>query len=715
MVVNRSDGGESGAPGGRGQPERGGANRLAAASSPYLLQHAENPVHWREWGEDTRRVAAELDRPLFLSIGYSTCHWCHVMAHESFEDEGVARLLNDHFVPVKVDREERPDVDDFYMTACQAMTGQGGWPLTIVATPSGEPFFAATYLPRVGRGGRPGLVQVLERLAEVWRSRREEVREGAARATDVLRRVSGGEPGGELDLAELDAGYRGFEARFDERYGGFGSAPKFPSPHVLLFLLRYGQRTGQERATDMVLRTLDAMRGGGIFDQAGFGLHRYSTDARWLVPHFEKMLYDQALFALACLEAGVASAEPRFGRVAGEVLTYVVRDLRSPAGGFHSAEDADSEGGEGAFYTWTLDQVEEALGREEAALARRAFGLQRRGNFAEEAGGGFTGRNILHVAATPEELARTSGSTEPEIRDRLERIRGRLLEVRSERSRPSLDDKVLADWNGLAVAALARAGSVLEDVRWMRAAREAADFVLDAMRDPSGRLLHRWRRGEAGIAATASDYAYLVWGLLELHAATLEIRWLEEALRLDDEMVERCWDGQEGGYFLAPEDARDLPVRRKEAYDGALPSANAVGAWNAARLARLTGDASREERARAVERAFGAGARKSPGAYAGLLVSADFRLGPGAEVVVAGGREEPSTVALLAEARRGYRPRDVVLLRPPGEEGDAVARLAPFTREMRTEDGSARAYVCRDFTCRAPVADPAELRRALES
>ncbi|HKK28269.1 MAG TPA: thioredoxin domain-containing protein [Gemmatimonadota bacterium] len=689
-------------------------NRLADASSPYLLQHADNPVAWREWEEKAFEEARRLDRPLFLSIGYSTCHWCHVMAHESFEDEEVAGFINEHFVPVKVDREERPDVDDFYMTACQAMSGQGGWPLTVFATPEGEPFFAGTYFPPEARGRRPGFLQLLRGVAGAWEERREDVLSGAARAVDVLGRVSGGEPGDLLDEEVMEAALAHFEARFDETHGGFGGAPKFPSPHVLLFLLRHAERTGHAPARDMVVRTLNAMRRGGIFDQVGFGFHRYSTDARWLVPHFEKMLYDQALLALAYLEGARAAGERRFEEVAREVLTYVSRDLADPEGGFHAAEDADSEGGEGAFYTWTLEELDDALGAEDADLARRVYGAQRRGNYAEEAGGGFTGRNILHLPRPLGELADELGMDPAALRERVEGIRARLLEARDERPRPHRDDKVLTDWNGLAIAALARAGAVLGEERWTERARRAAGFVLSELRDADGRLLHRWRRGEAGVPATSEDYAYLVWGLIELYEATLEPRWLSEALRLETEMADRCWDPEGGGYFLAGADAADLPVRRKEAYDGALPSGNAVAAWNGLRLARLTGDAGREERALAVERAFAGGARNNPGAHTALLVVADFRLGTGSEVVVAGERGEASTGRLLEVVREGYRPRTVLLLRPPGEEGEEMARLAPFTAGMGPDEGRARAYVCRDFACEAPVAEPDALRAALD-
>ena len=696
-------------------------NRLAEARSPYLLQHADNPVAWRPWGEEAFREARESDRPLFLSIGYSTCHWCHVMAHESFEDEGVAEILNRHFVPVKVDREERPDVDNVYMTACQMMTGRGGWPLTVVATPEGEPFFAGTYFPKEGRGGRPGLVQIVRRLAEMWEDERDEVLASARKVTSALedvaaRDASGDEPGAEAP----EAAYRHLRRTFDEAEGGFGSAPKFPSPHNLLFLLRHGHRTGDEAATEMVRRTLVAMRRGGIWDHVGWGFHRYSTDARWLLPHFEKMLYDQALLALAYTEGWQATGDPRFARTARRTLSYVLRDLRDPAGGFHSAEDADSEGGEGTFYVWSHEELRSVLEPDEFELVREVYNTRGGGNFTEEATGERTGENILHRRRPLAELAAGSEMELGELRSRLEAVRRKLYRAREERPRPHRDDKVLTDWNGLAVAALARAGAVLpgdggEPDDFLRAAREAADFVLERLRDGDGRLLHRWRGGEAAVPATAEDYAYLVLGLIELYEATLEPRWLRHALGLEEEFAERCWDEEAGGYWFSARDAERLLVRQKDAHDGALPSANGIACWNLRRLARLTGRAGLEERAAALERAFAGGIREAPHAHVGLLLGVELRLGQGREVVVAGSRGEAGTEAMLRTARSGFRPRTVVLHRPEDPDGAAeLAELAPFTREQGPVDGAPAAYVCRDFTCREPTTDVEELERRLE-
>jgi len=711
-----------------------GGNRLADASSPYLLQHADNPVHWHPWGEEAFREARERDRPVFLSIGYSTCHWCHVMAHESFEDEEVARLLNEHFVPVKVDREERPDVDGVYMTACQAMSGQGGWPLTIVTTPDREPFFAGTYFPKESRGGRPGLVDLLERIADLWEHRREKLHTSARQVTAMLRRTARGEPGAELSEEDLGTAFRRLESRFDEVQGGFGGAPKFPTPQHLLFLLRYGERSGERRATAMVARTLESMRRGGIWDHVGYGFHRYSTDARWLLPHFEKMLYDQALLCLAFVEAYQATGRASFARTARQIVAYVLRDLRDPAGGFHSAEDADSEGEEGTFYVWREEELRERLDPDDFELVKSVYNTRTRGNYAEEATGERTGRNILHRQRSLAEIAREREMEEEALRRELERIRGVLFAAREERARPHRDDKVLTDWNGLMIAALARAGAVLEEPDHVQAAREAAEFLLAELRAPTdepgapGRLLHRWRDGEADVPANADDYAFLVLGLIELYEATFEPRWLREALVLREELDERCRDPDQGGYFFAPSDAEDLPVRQKESHDGALPSGNSVAHWNAVRLARLTGDPTGEERAVEIERAFGARIRKSPTAFTGLLVGVDFRLGPARELVLAadrgdlegalGGRSEgdgggSALRAMLRIVRGGFHPRTVTLFRPAGD-ASPIAAIAPWTEEHVPREGRPTAYLCHDFACRAPTTDPEELRSQLE-
>ncbi|MFO7588224.1 MAG: thioredoxin domain-containing protein [Gemmatimonadota bacterium] len=691
-------------------------NRLAGEKSPYLLQHAGNPVDWHPWGEEAFARARREDRPIFLSIGYSTCHWCHVMERESFEDPETARILNAAFVCVKVDREERPDVDSVYMTVCQMMTGHGGWPLTIVMTPGLEPFFAATYVPRQSRGGRIGLVDLVPRIRSLWEERRGDVLRSAAGIREALTKATALPLGREPGLEEMEAAYRSLRARFDPLRGGFGSAPKFPSPHNLLFLLRHAERTGDAAAREMVDLTLRRMRAGGIFDQLGSGFHRYSTDSRWLLPHFEKMLYDQALIALACAEASAALGAPEHGRTAREILSYVLRDLRDPAGGLRSAEDADSEGEEGLFYVWTEEQLRRVLDEQDLALAASYFGVERAGNFADEATGRRTGANVLHVTGTPAEAAVRVGQEPGTAAARLSAIRGRLLEARAGRVRPALDDKVLTDWNGMAIAALARCGAILGEPAFVDAAGHAAEFVLDQLRTPDGALLHRWRDGVAAIPSFAEDHAFLVWGLLELHAADGRPAWLSRAVDVAAALLARFEDPVGGGFFRTSADAEVLLVREKESHDGAVPSANSIAAWCLLRIGRLTGDPAWEEAGRRTLRAMAGRLAEAPAAHTALLWGVDFVLGPGREIVVVGEPGDPGTEALLAPVRARFLPRTVVLVRPPdGAPGAAEAvRLAPFTERMAPVEGRPAAYVCRDFACEAPTPDPGELAAALD-
>lgn len=692
-------------------------NRLAQSQSPYLLQHQDNPVDWYPWGEEAFERARAEDKPVFLSIGYATCHWCHVMAHESFEDAEVAALLNAHFVAVKVDREERPDVDAVYMGVCQAVTGHGGWPLTILMTPEKEPFFAGTYLPRTSRGGRLGLVELLERAAEAWAAQREALGRSAAGLTAQVRAaLAGAETAGDdvFDDALVRRAASDLAAQFDAERGGFGPAPKFPRPHTLVFLLRHAHRTGQQAPRRMALATLDAMRWGGIYDHLGGGFHRYATDAAWRLPHFEKMLYDQALLVYAYAEAYAATGQARYADTARAVVAYVQRDLQDPGGAFYAAEDADSEGREGAFYVWTLDEVEAVLGPD-AALFAAAYGLQAEGNFEEEATGRRTGENVLYPGRDLDAPADITSALDAEARARLATARRHLFETRARRERPALDDKVLTDWNGLMVAALAHAARLLGEPAYAEAAARAARFVLDHLRTPEGRLLHRWRRGVAGLPPTADDYAFLAWGCLELYAATFEPAWLAHSLALAERLLADFRDEAAGGLYLSAHDAEPLPFRPKEAYDGATPSANAVAVNVLLRLARLTGRADLEEQARAIGAAFGRAVRAHPVGFTALLQGAEFALGRAQEVVVAGAPEAEATRRLLEAATAGYAPHRVVLVRPPGAAGEALARLAPFTAAMDPVDGGAAAYVCENFACRAPVTTPEALAAALRA
>jgi uncharacterized protein YyaL (SSP411 family) len=671
-------------------------NRLIAEKSPYLLQHAHNPVAWFPWGDEAFAAAHREDKPVFLSIGYSTCHWCHVMERESFEDAEVAALMNEAFVSIKVDREERPDVDQLYMAVCQAMAGGGGWPLTVILTPDRRPFFAGTYFPKEGRLGLPGMLDLIPRIQAAWRERRRDL---LAAAEQVLAAVQQAPTaaGGEVTDHELRAAYQQLAASFDDTGGGFGHAPKFPSPHNLLFLLRYGDRHGEPRALEMVEQTLRAMRRGGICDQLGFGFHRYAIDRDWLVPHFEKMLYDQALLMMAYTEAFLVTGAPDYAAAVREVAAYVRRELTDPAGGFYTAEDADSEGAEGRYYVWTEEQLRQVLDPAAADLAWRAYGVVPEGHLRSE--DGATGASVLHL----------DGTLTPAEAARLEPVRQALFLARQERPRPHRDDKVLTDWNGLMIAALAMSARSLDEPAHARDATVAADFLLRRMRTSEGDLLHRYRDGDAAVSGFLDDYAFLVWGLIELYETTLDARYLEHAIELNRRMVDRFWDEEQGGFFLTGADAGDLPARRKEVHDGALPSGNAVAMLNLLRLARLTGEPALEQRATRTAQAFAGVVRRYPAGHAMLLVAVDLALGPGQEVVVAGipGRED--TRRLLSPLRRRFLPRLTVLLRPTDEESPAITALAPFTAPMRDQDGNAAAYVCRDRRCSLPTTDPERL------
>ncbi len=644
-------------------------NRLQLEKSPYLLQHAGNPVDWRPWGEEAFAEARRQDKPVFLSIGYSTCHWCHVMAHESFEDPQVAALLNEGFVSVKVDREERPDVDELYMTACQLLTGQGGWPLTLFLTPERRPFFAATYLPKEGRHGMSGLLELLPHVRELWRSQRERIEGSAGQILAALREAAGpGEAGQAPGPAVLEQACRTLAGQFDRLHGGFGAAPKFPSAHLLSFLLT----RGDPEAVQMAERTLRAMRAGGLFDQVGLGFHRYSTDQRWRVPHYEKMLYDQALLALAYTEAWQLTARPLYRRTAEEVLAYVLGELTSAQGAFFCAEDADSEGEEGRFYRWTREELSSLLSPEELA----PVGLE---------------EGTLYLLDPERPLSEPS--------------RRRLFERRGARAHPGRDDKVLAGWNGLMIAALSRAAGAFDRPDYVQAAARAARFVLEALRDAEGGLLRRWRDGQAAIPAFAEDYACLAWGLLELYEAGFQPWALEEAFRLTDRLLERHADPQ-GGFFQSAEAEEPGAVRLQSSGDGALPSANSVALRVLLRLSRIGERSGYLEAAEALLRRHSAAVRRHPQGYAFLLTGLDFYLGPSAEVVLAGRSDAEDTAGLARALRRAFLPRAVSILRPTEQAEPPIVRLAPFTRAFgAAPGGQAQAFVCRSYSCRLPVAD----------
>ncbi len=681
-------------------------NRLQYEKSPYLLQHAGNPVDWRPWGTPAFEAAAAEDKPIFLSLGYSTCHWCHVMERESFEDPQVAALLNEAFICIKVDREERPDLDNVYMAVCQMLTGSGGWPLTILMTPDKKPFYAATYIPKEGKYGRAGLVDIIPRIKTLWDYQRQELLDAGQRRLEQLRRLTEVAPparsglgGGTLRLA-----FDSLAGRFDARNGGFGPAPKFPTSHNLSFLLRYWKRTGEGRALHMVEETLTAMRRGGVYDHVGFGFHRYSTDAEWVVPHFEKMLYDQAMLALAYLEAFQATGKAEYAETVREVFAYVLREMTGPEGAFYSAEDADSEGVEGRFYVWTEREIREVLPASAADLVIRRFNVRSDGNW-EPQGHGDAGSNILHV----------KGETglAPEARAELEEARKLLFAAREKRVHPQKDDKILTDWNGLMIAALARGAQVLGEKRYAEAAGKAAAFITERMRGQDGRLMHRYREGEVSARANLDDYAFLVWGLIELYEASFDTRFLAEALRLNRDQTDHFWDETDGGFFFTPDDGEELLVRQKDAYDGAAPSGNSVAMLNLLRLARMTGDADLESRATQLGRALSGRVEQYPAGFTQLLCALSFAVGPSHEVVLAGTRGSEDLQALIRALRSRFIPEKVVLVRQEGgeAEGPLIEEIALFVRPYRSDRGAALAYVCSDNACALPVSSADQMLR----
>lgn len=673
-------------------PEDGGKefNRLIFEKSPYLLQHARNPVDWWPWSDEAFARAKKENKPVFLSVGYTTCHWCHVMEHESFEDPEVAELLNRFFIPVKVDREERPDIDEVYMQITQAITGGGGWPMTVVMTPNKHAFFAGTYFPKESVPGRPGIKRVATELHKAWTEKNEEVIDTARNISAQLGQMMGSSPGGDLEVSLLDQAFESFSERYDPEKGGFAMRPKFPVPPNLMFLLRYHHRTGNAEALEMVEKTLTEMRRGGIYDHVGYGIHRYSTDREWLLPHFEKMLYDQALVVMACLETYQVTGKPRYAQFAREILTYVERDMTSAEGGFFSAEDADSEGEEGKFYVWSVAEIREVLGPDDAEWFIERFNLEEEGNFLEEASREKTGTNIPHLK---QDLL-------DEEQARFDSLRKVLFEKRETRIHPQKDDKILTDWNGLMISAFARASQVLGEERYAEIATQATEFVLTELTEDSGRLLKRYREGEAGLTAHLEDYAFMIWALLDLYETTFDVRHLDQAMTFQGMVDEFFWDEEDGGYFTIADDAEPLIVRAKKLYGGAIPSGNSVSIGNLTRLLRMTGRPHYATREEELIRAFSGELAQNPMVYSLALTFLDFHFGPAYEIVISG--EEDGE--LIDALRKPFLPNKVVLRRTP-ENGEQLASLAPYTETQLAVGGKPTAFVCRNFACQLPTND----------
>jgi uncharacterized protein YyaL (SSP411 family) len=686
-------------------------NRLFAEKSPYLLQHADNPVDWYPWGDEAFEKARREHKPIFLSIGYSTCHWCHVMAHESFEDNEIAQTMNEVFVSVKVDREERPDIDTVYMTVCQLMTGSGGWPLTIIMTPDKEPFFAGTYFPKESMYGRIGLRQLVGEIDRVWKEQHGRIEQITKEVTASLAQLNEEDAGGKAPDTELmENAYQNIRQSFDRKNGGFGTAPKFPNPSHLFFLLRYWRWTGERDSLDMVVETLEAMRCGGIYDQIGFGFHRYATDSYWLVPHFEKMLYDQALLLMVYTEAFQATGKKSFQKTAQEIITYVLRDMTSTEGGFFSAEDADSEGEEGKYYLWTIDELREELSAQEADACAAHYNLERSGNYPDEKTGQRNGKNIPYLKREAAINALSRSSSYPPV-EQNELLRKKLCALRSKRVRPHRDEKILTDWNGLMIAALSKAGRVFGNKTVLEAAQRAADEVLEKLTPQKGRLMHRYKDGAAEIVGTAGDYTSLVWGLFELYESSFISRYLEKALELNRTFMKHFWDEQRGGFFMTADDAERLLVRTKDVYDSVIPSSTSVGVYNILRLSLLTADPELRERAQRTLRAYSSQVRKTPAGYTFFLSAALLVLDPGTEVVIVGERGKGETEKMIRALSKGFYPNTVVAFKNSGY----VDHLIPSIDTKKSIHERATAYVCRDFSCLKPVDTAEEMLTLLET
>ena len=682
-------------------------NHLITEKSPYLLQHAYNPVDWYPWGEEAFEKARREDKPIFLSIGYSTCHWCHVMAEESFDRPEVARLMNKTFISIKVDREERPDIDSVYMEVCQRMTGTGGWPLSIIMTPEKRPLAAATYIPRETKFGQTGMMNLIPHIRDLWLTRRDQIEEEAGEIASAFNQAPAARTG-EMDKTILLKTYQQLLETFDEKHGGFGYAPKFPAPHNLMFLLRYWYRKGNNKSLHMVEKTLDAMRCGGIYDHIGSGFHRYSTDPTWHVPHFEKMLYDQALLTMAYTEAYQATGKKEYTNTTHEIFSYVLQDMKAPEGGFYSAQDADSEGVEGKFYVWTEDEIQQLLGQE-GDLVSRIFNVKKEGNFLQEATKTKTGFNILYMERALPEIASDLDIPLPDIQKRLEVARQRLFETRQERVPPGKDDKILTDWNGLMIAALSKSAQAYGNLEYADAATNAADFILAEMRDPSGGLYHRYRDGEAAVPAFLDDYAFLTWGLIELYETTFKEEYLQKALRFTYEILEHFWDKENGGFFLTSDDAEALLFRKKDIYDGAMPSGNSVSMLNLLRLGRISANPELEEKALQIGMTFSEKVSHSPVAHTSLMCALDFAKGPLSEVVISGDLQQSDTVEMLQSLRKEFLPNKVVVFRPSDTQSPKITGIAEYTRYLSGNGNKATAYVCQDHSCKLPTNDPQEM------
>lgn len=669
-------------------------NKLVDELSPYLLQHKNNPVEWYPWSEEAFEKAKTENKPILLSIGYSTCHWCHVMERESFEDLEVARLMNDTFINIKVDREERPDVDHIYMTVCQMMTGAGGWPLTILMTPEKKPFFAGTYFPKHSRGERPGMIDLINRTREVWKSHQAELTEQAEEITQHLIEMKPTSEDSFISESLFRKTFHELAGTYDELNGGFGNRPKFPVPHNLLYLMRYYKRTGSDEALDMVVNTLTKMRLGGIYDHVGFGFHRYSTDARWFVPHFEKMLYDQAMMLSAYSEAYMITGDNLIKQTAYEITNYIERDLLSPEGAYYSAEDADSEGEEGKFYLWHIDEIRQLLiGNVE--LATDLFGIEESGNFFDEATREKAGTNILYLKQSLESYARYSNIDYDELLQKAENMRRILLNERSKRIRPHLDDKILTDWNSLMIIGLCKAYKAFADEKFLLCAQRSYNFLKANMFSDDYSLKHRYKSGIAGIEGMIDDYSFTVAATLDLFSATAEARYLNDAIKLTEYLINH-FSAPDGGFYFTSDLAEKLIIRKKEIYDGAIPSGNSIMLLNLVKLNKITGDLKYNEITDKMMKSFGGSVSSIPSAYTSFVTGLDSLILPTGEIIIVG---TTSNSDFYKNINSLFLPHYQIILKT--EENSAL--LGQHVAAISQTNGDVKAYICSDFSCSSPI------------
>ena len=697
-------------------------NLLSKEKSPYLLQHSHNPVDWYPWGIEAFEKSRKENKPVLLSIGYSTCHWCHVMEGESFEDLETAKIMNEHYVSIKVDREERPDIDSIYMNYVMTTTGAGGWPMTVFLTPDQKPFYGGTYFPPQDRYGMPGFKTLLLSLADAWKNRHEEIQESAESAANYLSAPK------RPTLSQNELGqetlYKFFErtkSGFDSEWGGFGRAPKFPRSHSLSMLLRYWLKTGNGEALSMAEKTLIEMSNGGMYDQIGGGFHRYSTDRQWRIPHFEKMLYDQALLATTYLEAYQVTHRERYERTAREILDYVSREMTGPHGGFFSAQDADSQDPfdqekkrEGAYFVWKKSEITALFLENEAAVIEYFYGVNDEGNALADPHHEFEGQNVLYRAHTLEETASKFKLTASDVHRIITAADKKLFQFRSKRPAPYLDDKILTDWNGLMISAFSLASRILDEPRYKEIAEKAGNFIHKNLQEENGRLLHRYRDGEAAIRANLNDYSFLIDGYLGLYEATFEADWLKKASILADSMICLFWDSNDGGFFLTASDAETLIARPKELYDGAVPSGNSVAVKALLMLERFTSQSRYRELSEKILKTFAAEIAEEPTAYPQMLIALDFALGPVSEIIIAGDRGDALTKAMLKEIYLRFMPNKIMMLHEQGAAGKAIETIAPFLRDQTVLNGKTTVYVCQNYACALPVADEDDLKKLLD-